>query len=80
MPAADLRGVHAAAARHPRRGRGPGLHLPRSGEKQDTGIQDSGIEGKILKILQRSLVHFEQTCLGCDVHLSPNRKIIRKNI
>ena len=40
MPAADLRGVHAAAARHPRGGRGPGVHLPRSGQRQQTGIQE----------------------------------------
>ena len=89
MPAADLRGLHAAAARHTRRGRGAGLHLPRSGEKQKQGfiIQDSGIEGKILKILQRSLVHFEQASLGCNVHLFHHKKyltlakyLIAKNI
>ena len=49
-------------------------------KKQGFRIQDSGIEGKILKILQRSLVHFEQISLGVNVHLFHHRKSNRKNI
>ena len=42
MSPADLRRVHDAAAGHPRRGRGPLLHLQRPGGQHDTGGDDSG--------------------------------------